>query len=59
MKPQLTHKEWQRRGHRYCNRCNERLPDHTQTCPTPKEKTPKPWRKHNNRGNRIEDPDEE
>lgn len=55
MRPQLTHKEYQKREHRYCNRCKERLPEHDPDCPTLKEKTPKPWRKHNNRSNRIEE----
>jgi hypothetical protein len=59
MKPQLTHKEWEHRGRRFCNRCKEHLPDHDPACPTLKEKTPKPWRKHSNRGNRIPEPDEE
>ena len=53
MKPQLNSKERLIRDARYCLRCDHDLPNHEPGCPILKERTPKPWKKHNNRSNRI------
>ena len=53
MRPQLTKHEDLKKNRRLCNRCDGIPPFHYEDCPTLKEKTPKPWKKHNNRSNRT------